>query len=236
MYKSLLILLILLPLNLKAQVTIPGAWSDKVSMDDLQHNLYQQYALPDDGLETKGSPYLFDDYRKGDIYFSNQSKALDLLIKFNCYTEQLFYLYEGKEYYFSSDQLDIFFIRSQTDSTVHAFKNIFVKSRKKRLFFEVLYEGSVFLLKRYDKEFIEADYTQAYNAGRTYHEYLDKNKYYIQSDEGDIIRFRPGNKQVIKLLKDRSEELEDHIRRKNLDAGNEKELIELFSYYDSLKE
>jgi len=233
MQKSILILLILLPLTLKAQV-VPGGWEGEARLEDLQHHMHQQSALSNDGLETKGSPFLYNEYRKGDIYFSNQSKALNQSIKFNCYTEQLLHSHEGKEYFFSPDQLDIFIIRSETDTLVQSFKNIFVKSRSKRMFFEVLYEGSVHLLKRHEKEYFEADYLRPYSTNRQYHEYLDKNKYFIRTAEGDIIKFRPGNRQVIRLLKDRSEELQNYIRSNELEAANERDLIEMVRYYNSL--
>lgn len=234
MNKIAALLILLIPIISLAQL-IPEDYNAEFVINDLQLYLQNRDRLAGrPGIELKGSPFLFDDFRQADLYFTNKSRALNRSVKFNCYTDEIYYLDKGILYSIEQSIIDMFIIRSAADTTSVIFRNIFLDSRGKRSFLQVLYEGNIIFYKRHHKEFIEADYTGPYNPDRRYDEYIDKPRYYIQMGDGTLHKLKLNEKYMVRLFSDRSEEVGEFINSNGIRLSEERELVRLAVHYDQL--
>jgi hypothetical protein len=232
MKKIVFLTMLMAPLLSYAQ-TLPEYHGGEANLEDLQiylHNRNRSAAHP--GTELKGSPFLFDDFRPADLYFTNKSWALNRQVKFDCYKDELIYLDNGIIYDIDKDIIDRFVIKSETDTTSLTFVNIFLSPGKKRTFLQILYEGSIVLYKNYHKEFYEADYTGPYNADRRFNEYTDKPWYYILMADGSMHKLRLNERYMTRLFSDRSEAIKEFIYSNNISLSEEKDLVRLAAFYD----
>lgn len=185
----------------------------------------------------KGTPYLFDTWREGNIILKDSSLIRDINIKYNVYTDDVFYLNStsGDSLIIDRYRIDAFEIKGDSPADLLLFRDIRLKpgSKDKSTFARVLYNGETKLLIKYIKVFIKADYKGAYTAGRKYDEYTDNSQYYIMKNN-ELNRIKLNKKAIIKVLADRENEVKSFIDKKGADPGNENDVINLLEYYDSL--
>jgi len=234
MNKIVVLLCLLIPLRGITQV-LPEWTGTESDLEDLQVNLLNRNRTetgPE--IESKGSPFLYDDFRKGDLYFSNNTSVMNMMIKYNCYTDEVCFLDKGALYAFEKGTVAMFVIRSVTDSTSVTFRSIAFGSGNKQCFLQVLYEGDLILYKRHHKEYSAEDVSGPYNADRRFNEYIDKPWYYLQKRDGSIHKLRLNEKYMARLCSPRSEEISRFININNIKLTEEKELVKLVYYYDEL--
>jgi hypothetical protein len=185
----------------------------------------------------KGTPYLFDTWKEGNIFLKDSSLIRDINIKYNIYTDDVLYLNSksGDSLIIDRHRIDAFEIQGDSSADLLLFRDISLKpgSKDKSTFARVLYNGKTKLLIKYIKVFIKADYKGAYTAGRRYDEYTDNSQYYIIKDN-ELNRIRLNKKAIIKVLADRENEIKSFIDKEGTALDNENDVIKLLEYYDSL--
>jgi hypothetical protein len=185
----------------------------------------------------KGTPYLFDTWKQGNIFLKDSSLIRDINIKYNIYTDDVLYLNSksGDSLIIDRRLIDAFEIQGDSSVNLLLFRDISLKpgSKDKSTFTRVLYNGKTKLLIKYIKVFIMADYKGAYTAGRRYDEYTDNSQYYIMKDN-KLNRIKLNKKAIIKVLADRENEIKSFIDKEGADLNNEYDVITLLEYYDSL--
>jgi hypothetical protein len=70
------------------------------------------------------------------------------------------------------------------------------------------------LIKVPSKDFIEADYKQAYSPGRKYDEFVTVYKYYILSPDGNINQCQLSARSVSKIFPDKKELIKSKAEEK----------------------
>jgi hypothetical protein len=187
----------------------------------------------------KGTPYLFDTWREGNIFLKDSSLIRDINIKYNVYTDDVLYLNSTSvdSLIIDRHRIDAFEIHGDSIADLLLFRDISLKpgSKDKGTFARVLYNGKTKLLIKYIKVFIKADYKGAYTAGRRYDEYTDNSQYYIIKDN-ELNRIKLNKKAIIKVLADRENEIKSFIEKEGADLNNENDVITLLEYYDSLSD
>ena len=181
---------------------------------------------------TKGSPMIFDDFTKGNIYYSNKSKTSGKLINYNCHTHEVLYSDGNNSYLLSPKEIDYLEFLVYDQSLI--FKHIFLEDLQKSLFVQVLYNDQSILYKRHYREFLEADYTRAYSADRRYDEYVSHYDYYLSPDGGDVIPLKPKKKNLLTLMNLHSGEIEAFLKAEKINLKSDKDLVKVVKYYDSL--
>ncbi len=187
----------------------------------------------------KGTPYLFDTWREGNIILKDSSLIKDINIKYNIYTDDVLYLNSksGDSLIIDRHRIDAFEIKGDSSADLLLFSDIRLKpgSKDKSTFARVLYNGETKLLIKYIKVFIKADYKGAYTAGRRYDEYTDNSQYYIMKDN-ELNRIKLNKKAITKVLADRENDVKSFIDKEGTDFDNENDVIKLLEYYDSLSD
>ena len=82
---------------------------------------------------------------------------------------------------------------------------IFEKDLKEQKFYQVLKEGSYRLIKIPFKQFVAADYKNAYSADRRYDEYVPMNKYYLKGPDSIYHQIQLSKKSVLKVYPGRKD-------------------------------
>ncbi len=234
MKSRILLLLLSLPLVLSGQ-SVPGSTGYEMTemniMNPAPQLLRTKSAI---AYGTTGSPYVFDDFKKGNIFYTNKLRVNGKQLNYDCYNDRWEYSSGNSVYLLNSSQIDYFEIFPGQDKTV-LFKQVFIEKLKKQVSLQVLYNNNSTLYKRYFKEFREADYGGAYSQDRRYDEYHDRQSYYLKTVDNELQMLRTKKKSILEILEDKREELEKFIKKENPDLKTDEGLVQLIRFYDSLE-
>ncbi|WP_271765869.1 hypothetical protein [Aquimarina algiphila] len=101
-------------------------------------------------------------------------------------------------------------------------------------FFIFLKEGKNSLVMKVEKRIKQGEnaidaYKQSTNA-----KYIEKRRYFILTSEGDLLRVKLKQKDVLKVLGDKKNEIKKYVSSKGLNYKKENDLIRIVSYYNTL--
>jgi hypothetical protein len=198
------------------------------------------YTTNMDGLYEgiKGTPYLFNEWKKGNIYLIDNTYINDVSIKYNIYTDDILYLNSksGDSLIIDRSLINSFEITGDNSNNLLLFKEISLRPYKKdkSTFVKVLYDGKSKFIVKYTKTFIKADYKGAYSAGRKYDEYIDDQQYYIMKDDNTPAKIKLNKKSVTKVLSDKDDKIKSYLNEHKLALDNEDDVERLLQYYDSI--
>jgi hypothetical protein len=198
------------------------------------------YTTNMDGLYEgiKGTPYLFNEWKKGNIYLMDNTYINDVSIKYNIYTDDILYLNSksGDSLIIDRSLINSFEITGDNSNNLLLFKEISLRPYKKdkSTFVKVLYDGKSKFIVKYTKTFIKADYKGAYSAGRKYDEYIDDQQYYIMKDDNTPAKIKLNKKSVTKVLSDKDDKIKSYLNEHKLALDNEDDVERLLQYYDSI--
>jgi len=234
--KSNIILLfpfLFLPLVLSAQA-VPGSTGyEMTEMNSMNPNpqlLREKSAV---AYGTTGTPYVFEDFKEGNIFYANKMRIDGKLLNYDCYNDRWEYSTGNSIYLLNSSQIDYFEIISGQDSTM-LFKQVYVDKLKKHIFLQVLYNENSILYKRHFREFREADFGGAYSQDRRYHEYHDRKSYYLKTEDNELQMLRSSKKSALEIMEDQREELERYIKKEKPNLKTEAGMVQMIYFYDSL--
>ena len=196
MKSTIFLLFLALPLIISGQAVSGPADYEVANMDMLNPNRMLLRTKSADAYGTMGTPYVFKDFKKGNIFYTNKMRVDDKLINYDCYNDRLEYTAGESIYLLNASQIDYFEIFPGQDSTM-LFKQVFIEKLNKRIFMEVLYNKNSILCKRYYKEFRAADYGGAYSQDRRYDEYHDRQSYYIKTADNELQMIKTNKKSLI---------------------------------------
>jgi hypothetical protein len=102
-------------------------------------------------------------------------------------------------------------------------------------FFEILYEGSGFtLMRKHYKHLKPSDFNAAYNTGSKFDEFQLQSTTFIKTQDGDIQKIRTNRRDILKLMGDKSKQVEDYIKKEKLKYDDDTHLGRIFAYYETL--
>jgi len=183
--------------------------------------------------EIQGSPLLFEDWKTSHATDKYGTTFLDVLIRFDLYTNKFYYNYQGATYTFVTDisEFEIFPFIVDT-STKMVFKKGFTVPGKLTpdKYVQVLTEGKVTAIKYLFKSI---DETTEYNVPGKVKTFVSRLLYFFIKD-GDITSQKPNSKLLAELLKDKWPTIETYMKENSLSAKNEDDCIKAINYYNSL--
>ncbi len=234
MRTTIFFLISLLPVGLLGQSTPSSTDYTEADMNMLNPNRMLLRTKSAGAYGTKGSPYVFSDFTKGNLYYANQQRVSNIMLNYDCHNNQLLYVSEGSTYLLNKDQIDFFEAFTGGD-TVMLFNQVFVEQLKKRIFMRVLYNENSILYKRYFKDFKEADYGGAYSQDRRYDEYHDREAYYIKTGEKDHQPLKPRKKSLLEVMQDKAGKMEKYFKQEKPDLKTDDGLVQAIRYYDRIE-
>lgn len=114
---------------------------------------------------------------------------------------------------------------------IRNFKN--KKEFQMALFFEVLVKGDVNLYTREEVVYYSAG-NMASQGFQSEIKRLLVYEYFFQSNSGKIYYFKPMRKYVLKVFKEKQDEIKEYVKNNKLRYTSKKDLIEIFRYYNTL--
>lgn len=178
--------------------------------------------------EVTGSPYLLEEWTKGNVKFKDNTTARNGDLKYDVSEDLLVVKGANGEENLFSDPIDEFTL--SIGGKVRLFKTGFKgeKGINEKSYFEVVYNGKIKLLKRYSKTVIES---RTYNSATVTKKFEESSVYYIAKSNSDLIPIKKNEKSIIDALQ--KPDLTKYIKDNKLNLKSEDDIARLLEYYDT---
>lgn len=100
-------------------------------------------------------------------------------------------------------------------------------------FYELISDGKIKLLKKTDLAVVEANYNTLMSVGSKASHYEKVAKYYIENN-GKIREIRKGKHPVLKIMSDKSSQIDLFAKENKLSFKKDTDLEKIFDYYNTL--
>jgi hypothetical protein len=200
---------------------------------ELSRNILITYNLSPT-YETQGTPYLYEEFQNGDLFFRDMTKMSGLPLNYNCTTGDLLFKYQDKAYITTRNDIDYFAIYPSGKDTVFLFYKQLLPNTKRPEYLEILYNEHSLLLKRHIKDYKQASMRTPYHANRPFNEYVDKKEYYLKLPNNEVYLFKPSKSAVLGYFPDKSELISKFIKNEKIRFKKDADLIKLIGYCDSI--
>jgi len=217
-----------------SQRSIAGHQLDYLNQFRFDKTNPQQEITLDD-INYVGSPYADKNFIAGEIYHSNKLIAEYVPLRYNALADEM----EFKNSFEMPDNKSSALMKSpDIDVKVGNKIYLFVPYHggvEKGGYFEVLIKDNKYdLFKKYNKKYFPEQKATTSMTKDHPAKFTDNNVYYLVSDSGNFFELPSKSRNFSKIFLNKEKEIEDYIKRKNLDIKNEKHLIEIVYYFNSL--
>ncbi|MBK9389954.1 MAG: hypothetical protein IPN68_07095 [Bacteroidetes bacterium] len=191
------------------------------------------------GFDTRykgviGSPMLFDTLLISYLKISKQEKYIEVPSNIDLVTNSVICMNPKTKQLISipGNKINELIIRNENNDMIfRTMSNEFLnKKTGEHIFYQVLNDDNYKLIKVPSKDFIEANYKQAYSPGRGYDEFVTTYKYYIISPDGAINQCQLSEKSIIKIFPKKKELIKNIIKEKIL-TDKEAMVIEILKNF-----
>ena len=180
--------------------------------------------------DYKGSPYLVDEWITGDVT-TGKGVYKNIQLKVNAVSNSIILNKAGEELEIVDDikEFTLMPIAGDTSTYRHFVKGISGGGIAPKQFVERLVAGRTTLYKSNQKTINEVN---EINVGIV-KTFRNIDKYYL-SDASGLKPIELDKKQVISLLADKNSQIGDFISKEKLSFKNEKDLVKVIRYYNTL--
>lgn len=183
-----------------------------------------------------GQQFSSEVFHKGYLVTSERDSARGKL-KYDLETNSVTLIDAGKTYSFSSQKIFYFEIFDEILNNYRQFYSIPFKVNydyKIPVFFEVVYEGKVSLLRRERIVARTVNTSSAYWAGGNMVQNVIEYSYYFLDDKGNI-QFYSGRKRDLFLyMIDKQNQVKQFIKKNKLDTDSAADLVRITAFYNSI--
>lgn len=195
--------------------------------------------------EHKGTPYLYDHWKKGYIIINDSIISSQEKIQFNLETGELIIgSGNGKGIIITDNDVTGFGI-DKGDNITNINRRIFAKvnssqfknSENRTHFYEVIsnLQNTNFLLKDVKKYLFDPNKSRGYQTQNSIpQEYKEKANYYIKNSSGKYIKTKLKKKNILKLLNDKDSEVNAFVVSNKINFKKEHDVVKLLDYYHKL--
>lgn len=169
---------------------------------------------------------------RGSAELDNQQTFKDLALKYNIYTDEVYYknTINGTAMDFITPVVKFDLDKNgEREIYVNGFPNI--NNFDKKTYYQVLLDGKTKLLFKRYKTLVESKDFNSATSTKTFSE--DSGYYFFKG--GTIKRIRPSRKEFLEILKDKEEQIKDYQKKEIIDYKKNQDLIKLVEYYNSLQ-
>ncbi|MDC6387315.1 hypothetical protein PP182_01375 [Maribacter sp. PR1] len=181
-------------------------------------------------VDVQGSPYVNELYKKGTTVVYGK-KAREALMRYNAYTDAIEIIDENGKARSILRQRNIVATFGGKSYVVMGYLD---EGKSKLGYFNPLNEGHVELLWKPKKIFVQAENPDHGYDTFSPPTFKDVSRYYIRKEGKPAETFRLSKRSLLKYLDEESKNLKEYIRINNLNLKEEKDVIILIEYYNSL--
>ncbi|MFC2125383.1 hypothetical protein ACFLU5_11290 [Bacteroidota bacterium] len=214
------------------QVGVPAEPTalDHIDLIDLMEKVNTNWVLDDRNEAINGSPYLSEEFIKGEIVLIDNSVLSDVLLRYNIYNDELEFQDKGINYFIGTKHLlkkvklgDNTFVVDIYDSSIG----------EKQGFFTLLADGEVKLLCKYEMELTDRIPAKPMRDPEPRKFVRQKDLYFVKVGLQRIHEFS-SVKKLIGYFGDHQDELRSFTKKEKISPNNPDELADLINYYNSL--
>ncbi len=181
--------------------------------------------------DVKGSPYLFDDWSLGIVKMTSGLSYKDISLKYDqVASELIFQDKSGKALGFADPIAEFKIIDKSNAFKIFRSGYKAADSNSDKTFYEVLYDGGTTLLRDPKKNIVEH---RAYNSPTAVKSIVETPAYYVVVN-GQLIKIKKDKKAILAALTN-SAQLDKYIQDNKLNVKDDKDLVKVMLYYDSVK-
>ncbi|MFD0764017.1 hypothetical protein ACFQZI_04090 [Mucilaginibacter lutimaris] len=225
MKKTLLVLLITISLSQLKAFAQYGTNSQTPITDALGRPVATR-----DFIKFKGSPFLYDEWVKGEITTNDGQVYKDLLLKFDLTHNLLTFTYnKDDEPQRFKDPVRVFTMYAET---VRVFANGFPKTDglNKDTYYEVIAAGKTLLLKHH-RPILKT--VRDENRAPVVGQYTETQYYYIFKND-KINKIKRNQQAIAAALADKADQVSTYLNTHKTNFDSDADLKKLFDYYNSL--
>jgi len=183
---------------------------------------------------VKGSPNVFESWHPGEVYMKNRGRIGIEQMNYNSFQNEIVYMDPDTYKHMTLDKYLVDFFRIFNEDTL-LFVPVIFPEETEPVFAQVIYNKKSQVYKVYRKEYLQANYGGGYSADRRYDEFVDKHDLYFRKhDENVLYKLRRPARRVKKAFGEDSGKISSFIKSNDLKFKDEKDLLRLMVYYDSL--
>jgi len=179
--------------------------------------------------EVKGSLFLWDDWKNGDVELKGGEIIKDVLINYDIDKKEILLNEDAKYYYLSIDQITGFdkMIKDPVSKTEERrFSKVLVKDKSEIM--EVLVLGEYPLYKHVEIKIIKPTYNKVLDIGDRTTKIKKKSVFYIK-DDGKLIKLPTKQKKARKAFSD-SKPILSYLKENKIDLKDEEEVVKMMNY------
>ena len=185
-----------------------------------------------------GSPYYYDEYCLADIYMSNGKKYENAQVKLDLVEKEVLFMTEkGEEMVAIPHIKKIRFYNyyhngvAKDPITITSFK--LALNEKGAEIFEVLVDSTIKLGRMINVSYTDSKGYNDASITRTYKR-TESLMALIPSKSEDPVKLQRNKTAILKLLDDKKNQVAAYIEKNNLKCKSDKDIIQVFHYYNSL--
>jgi len=183
-------------------------------------------------VNYNGSPYANEGFIRGDIFYDINWKYPDIPLRYNIFNDEMEFKIEGREtVYALGPDKRIQQVIIQKDTFVVA--GYSEKGKRTIGFFRELVKGKIELLARHQVEFLKERPSNGIQDAEPAKFIRSDDQYYIRR-KSETAEKLTSIKKLIESIGDHQKELKEYSNKHKISKGNESELIQFISYYNSL--
>ncbi|HRJ29979.1 MAG TPA: hypothetical protein PLV21_18170 [Cyclobacteriaceae bacterium] len=217
-------LFLIFAFSVKGQISnIPGAGNEVIRI--------KKYA------DIEGSPYLYNDWKAGTITDNTGKVYSNVLLKYDAYKDVLEINQDGSILQLNTKQYPNFSISFADGSTNKVIKHFFksgvsqITDYPPTIYFEVLNDGPITVLKKYDIKFIE-EVVNSYGTAAATKRFQRGEKYFVVIED-KAVEFKLNNKSFLSACGERMTDIDKIINQRKIKLKNEADLIALLQFYEN---
>lgn len=179
----------------------------------------------------KGDPFLNEDWEIGKVIFNDKSQSQNINLRFNSYSNQLFFKEGDKVLLINLNEIQGFVFNKKEE-----IYKVGITSSKYRFdgkqAFRLIYNGDV---KLYEHLSVDHKSSKHPMTGELNEKFDRDEAYYIQTEDGELVKTRIRKKNLINDLGIHKKELEKFTKDTKNKVKSEEDAVKLLEFYDSLK-
>lgn len=214
----------------------PGETQARITQEFIQSRMYEAIKGYNKDRTTEGSPYYNESWKKGYFIKHNDRITADYPMRFNIFKNQLEFKFDENTPYIASKKPIKGFVLTPNNEPEIMFKKGFDipdSDITGNTFLQVLYDGRTKLLVYHSSQFYKG-HTKDMFTGKKTDKYVHKTDYFLTNSEGNLVQVKLKEKDILKKLGERANQLKSFINRNDLNLKNEEDVVTLLTEFDRM--
>ncbi|WP_439882949.1 hypothetical protein ACSX1A_07225 [Pontibacter sp. MBLB2868] len=189
---------------------------------------------------VRGTPYFIDQWGEAKITLQDNRMYDRVVSKYNVFENNLVYRNsKGTLYILDANSIVSFELQDSLHLNTYVFRKIKnnpgIDAKDSDRFFIMAYEGGKSTLAVLpQKDMIKADFRGGYSASRTYDEIVTDQTFYFVANGKAAEKIKLNKKNLLASLSDKKNEIEQYLKKENIDANSQRGWVQTLAYYDKL--